>query len=31
MIGSVSEKVVARAPCPVLVMPAHKREIARAA
>jgi nucleotide-binding universal stress UspA family protein len=31
MIGSVSEKVVGRAPCPVLVMPAHKREIARAA
>jgi len=30
LIGSVSEKVVARAPCPVLVVPAHKRNIARA-
>jgi nucleotide-binding universal stress UspA family protein len=31
LLGSVSEKVVARAPCPVLVIPAHKRDIARAA
>ncbi|MEX0803294.1 MAG: universal stress protein [Candidatus Binatia bacterium] len=31
LMGSVSEKVVARAPCPVLVMPAHKRDIAKAA
>jgi nucleotide-binding universal stress UspA family protein len=31
LIGSVSEKVIARATCPVLIMPAHKRKIARAA
>lgn len=31
MIGSVSERVIARAPCPVLVVPAHKRTIATAA
>ncbi len=31
MIGSVSEKVIARAPCPVLVVPAHKRTSASAA
>jgi nucleotide-binding universal stress UspA family protein len=31
LIGSVSEKVIARSPCPVLVVPAHKRNIARAA
>ena len=31
LIGSVSEKVIARAPCPVLIMPAHRRKIARAA
>ncbi|MGH7930020.1 MAG: universal stress protein [Candidatus Binatia bacterium] len=31
ILGSVSEKVVARAPCPVLVIPAHKRDIAKAA
>jgi nucleotide-binding universal stress UspA family protein len=31
LIGSVSEKVIARASCPVLIMPAHKRKIARAA
>jgi len=31
LIGSVSEKVIGRAPCPVLVVPAHKREAARAA
>jgi nucleotide-binding universal stress UspA family protein len=31
LIGSVSEKVIARAPCPVLVVPVRKREAARAA
>jgi nucleotide-binding universal stress UspA family protein len=31
LIGSVSEKVIARSPCPVLVVPAHKRPVARAA
>ena len=31
LIGSVSEKVIARASCPVLIMPAHRRKIARAA
>lgn len=31
LIGSVSEKVISRAPCPVLIVPAHKRNIARAA
>jgi nucleotide-binding universal stress UspA family protein len=31
LIGSVSEKVISRAPCPVLIVPAHKRKIARAA
>lgn len=31
LIGSVSEKVIARAPCPVLVVPAQKREATRAA
>ena len=31
LIGSVSEKVIARAHCPVLVVPAHKRNMARAA
>ena len=31
LIGSVSEKLIARAPCPVLIMPAPRRKIARAA
>ena len=31
LIGSVAEKVIARAPCPVLIVPAHERSIARAA
>ncbi|HWO42524.1 MAG TPA: universal stress protein [Candidatus Eisenbacteria bacterium] len=31
LIGSVSEKMVARAPCPVLVLPARKVGVARAA
>jgi nucleotide-binding universal stress UspA family protein len=31
LIGSVAEKVIARAPCPVLIVPAHERNIARAA
>lgn len=33
LLGSVTEKVVARAPCPVLVIPSHKRpkEATRAA
>ena len=31
LIGSVSEKVIARASCPVLIIPAHKRKTARAA
>jgi nucleotide-binding universal stress UspA family protein len=31
LIGSVSEKVIGRSPCPVLVVPAHGRNIARAA
>jgi nucleotide-binding universal stress UspA family protein len=31
LIGSVSERVIARASCPVLIIPAHKRKIARAA
>jgi len=31
LLGSVSEKVIARAPCPVLVIPAHRRDIAKAA
>jgi nucleotide-binding universal stress UspA family protein len=31
IMGSVSEKVIARAPCPVLVIPAHKHSLARAA
>ena len=31
LIGSVSEKVIARASCPVLIMPAHRRKIAKAA
>lgn len=31
LIGSVSEKVIGRAPCPVLVVPAHKGNVARAA
>ena len=31
LIGSVSEKVIARASCPVLIMPAHRRKLARAA
>jgi nucleotide-binding universal stress UspA family protein len=31
LIGSVAEKVIARAPCPVLIVPAHKRNLARAA
>ena len=28
LLGSVTEKVVARAPCPVLVIPSHKRSTA---
>ena len=28
LLGSVTEKVVARAPCPVLVIPSHKRPTA---
>jgi universal stress protein A len=31
LIGSVAEKVIARAPCPVLIVPAPRRNIARAA
>lgn len=31
LIGSVSEKVIARALCPVLIVPAHKRNLAKAA
>jgi universal stress protein A len=31
LIGSVAEKVIARAPCPVLIVPAPSRNIARAA
>jgi nucleotide-binding universal stress UspA family protein len=31
LMGSVAEKVMARAPCPVLIVPAHKRNLARAA
>lgn len=31
LIGSVSEKVIARAPCPVLIIPARKREFVKAA
>lgn len=31
LIGSVSEKVIARAPCPVLIIPAHRHKVARAA
>jgi nucleotide-binding universal stress UspA family protein len=31
IMGSVSEKVIARAPCPVLVIPAHKHPLAQAA
>ena len=31
LIGSVAEKVIARAPCPVLIVPAHEGKIARAA
>jgi nucleotide-binding universal stress UspA family protein len=31
LLGSVSEKVIARAPCPVLVVPAHRRSTAHAA
>jgi nucleotide-binding universal stress UspA family protein len=31
LIGSVAEKVIARASCPVLIVPAHERNIARAA
>ncbi len=31
LMGSVAEKVIARAPCPVLIVPVHKRNIARAA
>ena len=31
LIGSVAEKVIARALCPVLIVPAHKRNLARAA
>jgi universal stress protein A len=31
LIGSVAEKVVARAPCPVLIVPVDRRNIARAA
>ena len=31
LIGSVSEKVIARAPCPVLIVPAPRRNLARAA
>ena len=31
VMGSVAEKVIARAPCPVLIVPAHERKIARAA
>jgi nucleotide-binding universal stress UspA family protein len=31
LIGSVSQKVIARASCPVLIVPAHKRNLAMAA
>ena len=31
LIGSVAEKVIARAKCPVLIVPAHRRNLARAA
>jgi nucleotide-binding universal stress UspA family protein len=31
LMGSVSEKVIARAPCPVLVIPAHRVPVAEAA
>ena len=31
LIGSVSEKVIAPGPCPVLIMPAHRRKMAIAA
>jgi len=31
LIGSVAEKVIARALCPVLIVPSHKRNFAKAA
>lgn len=31
LIGSVSEKVIARASCPVLIVPVHKRNLAKVA
>jgi nucleotide-binding universal stress UspA family protein len=31
LLGSVSEKVIARAPCPVVVIPAHRRKPGKAA
>ena len=31
LLGSVSEKVIARAPCPVLVIPTHRGDVVRAA